>query len=547
MIKRKSFNFAAMFALHCIVALHAASAGAAVFQYAVPAKTVDGKEATAFLWVPPQADRIRGVFIGGLTLMEEHFSQDPIVRQACAAEKLAIVYLSPSIDSVFDYKGKNSADLLQKALTDLAAASGYREIAVAPLFPYGHSVGTLFASHVVCWKPDRCFGALLFKGGISIPANDPAASLAGVPILAIKGQFEEFGPGPSGVLRDFEDREAAWKGMRDAILKLREKDDHHLVSLLVEPGASHFAWSPSVAPLVASFIREAAQRRIPDWPEDANEPVRCRPIDPASGALTDAQIGQPAAPAAACADFKGEPKHAFWHLSLDLARASDLFHRNMLDKKPQFVAFTNPATGKPMSVGHDLRLKMAANWTGPDSFKVARTFLDRAPDKYPKADAPVGHAAGPIHFRAFGGDIEQTAADTFRISLTGRGRLRADILAYHDGDDSYRHAEQQGRITLPERLTKGTKQTITFPAPGVLQIGGTPLPLTATSDAGLKVRYYVLSGPAMIDGETLKLAEVPARAVFPITVTVVAYQYGSAVEPMVQSAEPMPQTVLIRR
>ena len=57
------------------------------------------------------------------------------------------------------------------------------------------------------------------------------------------GQFEEFGPGPSGVLRDFEDRETAWKGMLNALVRLREKDERNLIAYLVEPGGSHFAWS----------------------------------------------------------------------------------------------------------------------------------------------------------------------------------------------------------------------------------------------------------------------------------------------------------------
>ena len=51
--------------------------------------------------------------------------------------------------------------------------------------------------------------------------------------------------------------------------------------------------------------------------------------------------------------------------------------------------------------------------------------------------------------------------------------------------------------------------------------------LQATSDSGLAVRYYVESGPAVIEGETLQLSDVPKRAVFPIKITVVAYQYGT--------------------
>lgn len=531
--------------LACLLCIPAA---AEVYQYAVPATSADGKDITAYLWVPPEADRLRGVLVGGMTLMEPEFSRDPIIRQACAGEKLAIVFFSPSLDALFNYKEKKSGDLLLKALDDLAEASGYRELAAAPLFPYGHSVSTLFASHVACWRPTRCFGVLLFKGGISIPASDPEASLRGVPILAVKGQFEEFGPGPSGNLRDFEDRETAWKTMGEAVLKLRGKDERCLLSMIVEPGASHFAWSEPVARYVAVFIRKAAQARIPDWPADAKEPVTCREIDPATGALASAGIGKPGAEAAAaCKEFKGDPRRAYWHLDLELAKAADAFHAGLTGKKPQFVTFADPRSGKPILVGHDLRLRLGADFVGPDTFRVAGTFLDKSPDKYPKVEGPVGHAEGPVRFRAFGGPIEQVAPDTFRVGMDGRGRLRAEILAYHPGDAVYRYAEQQGRVGLAERLTKGKAQAITFPEIGALKVGSPPVKLKAASDAGLVVRYGVESGPAVIDGDSLKPAEIPKRATFPLKITVIAYQYGSAVEPFVQSAEPVKQVVEVRK
>ena len=527
-----------------LLGILSAAGRAQVYQYAVPAQDAGGKEITAYLWVPPEADRLRGTIVGGQTLMEPAFAADPSIRQACAAEGLAIVYFSPALDVVFDYKAKDSPARLQKALDDLAEVSGYRELAAAPLFPFGHSVSSIFASRVVCWNPGRCFGALAFKGGLSVTPDDPAATIAGVPILVIKGQFEEFGPGPSGTLRDFEDRETAWKGMREILLGLRAKDDRNLIAYLVEPGASHFAWSQRLAPYAAAFIRAAARQRIPDWPLDAKEPVTCREVDPAAGALTSGDIGKETL-AARYGEFKGDKAKAFWHLSVELAKMADALHADLFAKRPQFVTFADPKSGKPIFVGHDLRLRLGPNWVGPDTFRVAGTFLDKAPDKYPKVEGPVGHAAGAVRFRVFGGTVEQTGPDTFRVSPDGRGRLRAEILAFHPGDATYRYAEQQGRVNLPERLTQGKPQTITFPPVGRLKAGGGPVRLQATSDSGLPVRYWVESGPATVDGDTLRLAERPRRAKLPVKVTVVAYQYGSAVEPFVQSAEPVRQVVLV--
>jgi hypothetical protein len=515
---------------------------AQVYQYAVPAQDVAGKEITAYLWVPPEADRLRGVLVGGQTLMEPAFAGDPAVRQACAAEKLAIVYFSPALDAQFDYRAKDSPARLQKALDDLAEASGYRELAAAPLFPFGHSVSSIFASHVVCWNPGRCFGSMPFKGGLSLPPDAPQATVAGVPLLVIKGQFEEFGPGPSGALRDFENRETSWKGMREILLGLRAKDERNLIAYLVEPGASHFAWSQRLAPYAAGFIREAARQRIPDWPVDAKEPVKCRMIDPAAGSLSGGDIGKDA-PAAGYGAFKGDKGKAFWHLSTELAKMADALHADLFAKRPQFVTFADPKTGKPILVGHDLRLRLGPTWVGPDTFRVAGTFLDKAPDKYPKVEGTVGHGEGTVQFRAFGGTVQQTGPDTFRVSPDGRGRIRAEILAFHPGDSTYRYAEQQGRMGLPEQLKQGKPQAISFPPVGRLKAGGVPARLQATSDSGLPVRYYVESGPAAVEGKMLRPADWPRRAKGPVTVTVVAYQYGSAVEPLVQSAEPVRQVI----
>jgi hypothetical protein len=133
-----------------VLGILAASVQAEVYQHAVAAKDVNGRPITAFLWVPPAADRLRGALVGGLTLMEPAFAGDPLIRRACAAEKLAIVYFSPALDPLFDYKTDNSPALLQAALDDLAEVSGYGELAVAPLLPFGHSASSIFASRVVC-------------------------------------------------------------------------------------------------------------------------------------------------------------------------------------------------------------------------------------------------------------------------------------------------------------------------------------------------------------------------------------------------------------
>jgi hypothetical protein len=73
---------------------------------------------------------------------------------------------------------------------------------------------------------------------------------------------------------------------------------------------------------------------------------------------------------------------------------------------------------------------------------------------------------------------------------------------------------------------EGREQRITFPEIGAVRAGTKALKLTASSDAGTKVYYYVREGPAEVTGDTLKFTKIPPRARFPVKVTVVAWQHG---------------------
>jgi len=105
------------------------SAPGAVFQYSVPVATAKG-QSTAFLWVPPKATYVRGVVIGGMTLMEREMARDPRIRRACDAEGLAIVFLRC---------GLLEADV-QKVLDDLTYSTGdaeYRYTEIVGMMPRG--------------------------------------------------------------------------------------------------------------------------------------------------------------------------------------------------------------------------------------------------------------------------------------------------------------------------------------------------------------------------------------------------------------------------
>jgi len=45
----------------------------------------------------------------------------------------------------------------------------------------------------------------------------------------------------------------------------------------------------------------------------------------------------------------------------------------------------------------------------------------------------------------------------------------------------------------------------------------------------------------------VKITEVPARAKFPVKVTLVAWQYGRGAEPAIKTAEPVEQTFFVTK
>ena len=123
---------------------------------------------------------------------------------------------------------------------------------------------------------------------------------------------------------------------------------------------------------------------------------------------------------------------------------------------------------------------------------------------------------------------------------------RVTFTAYCEGDAEYRYTEQVGIMPRGFRgFTRGKEQSIAFPSIGDLKADAGPVSLAARSDCGLPVEYHIGYGPAVIEDGTLRIAEIPRRARFPIEVEVVAYQFGRGVEPLVKTATPVERTIRI--
>jgi hypothetical protein len=113
------------------------------------------------------------------------------------------------------------------------------------------------------------------------------------------------------------------------------------------------------------------------------------------------------------------------------------------------------------------------------------------------------------------------------------------------GDKWYKGTVQQFNMKIPHRNTKGKRQCILFPGLPDVSSETQSLSLSATSDCGLPVFYYVKEGPAEIKDGKLLFTPIPPRAKYPLKVTVVAWQYG--LTDKVQTAEPVERHFYIKK
>lgn len=517
-----------------------ATSSAAVFQYAVPVETTKGQR-DAFCWIPPEAQRIRGVVLGGMTLAEREIAKDPVIRRACTEEQLAIVFLKC---------GLGSADI-DRVLVDFATSSGYDELTYAPLFFMGHSAGGPQAKALAIEMAPRCFGLMLYRGGV--PGGDQVVP-PGIPVLMMIGQFDEFGR----TMRDERGRET-WEGGRDALAAFRSADKRNLASVVVEPGAGHFAWSERNAQYLAHFIRKAARARIPAHSyESVEKDASLLAIDHRQGWFTDLNGIKSSAESrcAAYADYSGDRSQAAWHFDREMAEATIAYHKDGFGKRDQFIRWEDPHWVDAGARFFFTKL----TWVDLGStLQVHPVFADVYPGQYKgrgprwlEAGSPVGHCDTRIRVKPVGGPIIAMGSDRLTIRFDALSpaseRARVTFMAYHEGNEEYRHTEHVGMMPRGfDGLRKGVEQTITFPLLPDLPADSDPVSLKACSDSGLPVEYYVAYGPAEVVEGKLTIRDVPARAKYPVPVKVVAWQFGSGVPPLVQTAEPIEQVVLIRR
>jgi len=545
------------------------------------------KKPRAYLWIPPNCQKVRGIVIGEHNMEEAPILEHPAFRRTLADLGFAEIYITPPMGSMHFRFDRGAGESLEKLLKEFSQKSGYSELEQAPLIPIGHSAAASFGWDMAAWKPERVLAVISTSGqwpyffepggetNIGKSPDWAGRTIDTVPGLTTKGEYEVQGSLTNGW----------YAGIGGETFKHRKMP----FSQVLEPGRGHFDVSDEKIDLFTLYIKKAAQYRLPAE-SDPGQPVKLKEIDPTKGEgwyyeqwVLDTPPKNPAAPVNS---FQGDKSRACWAFDEEMAKAIEEFQGKWRNRQPLLVAYKQKnGLVQPRPDHFMVHLKFEPAEDGV-TFQLDPAFWDKVPGDHNTNPAVNGGKEGtggwgtslleekarnvvinpgdPLQYPAgkenlltitpICGPVKQINSNTFSVRFDRLGMdnpKRSGSICFalvYPGDEKFKPMVQQSELKFPISNTKGTPQTITFPAiPDQKRSVSMPsLQLSATASSGLPVHYYVREGPAFVDDKgVLTFTPIPPRSTYPISVTVVAWQYGRSTPPEIQSAQPVEQTFQI--
>lgn len=269
------------------------------------------EEVALSLWVPDSATPIRGVVVISGHGSGEGLFRRPDLRALARELKLALFKFTGNPMQ----RGFWPQDLLFEQLRSMGEKCGHAELAQAPLFLYGHSNGTGFSAVFPAYVPERVWGWVSMRPGITFQVYQPGA--AQVPGLIIFGEDDHFLARPS-------------KAENLAVVPALRKQHRALWNHAVEPKTGHGP-GEKTWPLVFSFLRHTFTARVP-----ADADPRLGPVKLRTPALESGHLGQNWSAekggyqdlmVAPFANFTGDKATAAWLINAAFAADWQAFQR----------------------------------------------------------------------------------------------------------------------------------------------------------------------------------------------------------------------------
>lgn len=497
-------------------------------------------KATSYLWIPENCERVRGLLILCANVPEHALVGDKLIRRVCTANGLAIVWSTPSFMNFRKTAdGKKLQDewgptvkFLQQQLDGLAITSGYPEIATAPWLPIGESGHLLMVDALVESQPGRCIAGVWLKNNHLPPKNRD------VPALVVYGTGQEWSQDKSDIRTKWRDIGKTY----DGILDQRAKYPDWPLSYVIDGHSGHFDCSEKLTAYLARYIDAAAKARLSDDRGHALKPVNL-----AAGFFADLPVpgheNKPAFPAAT-------PAALPWYFDQATAKAAQDFAGINWQAETQFPVFLD-AEGKPRP--HDFNgitnLRSVEFENDNLTFSVKGALAQTIPNGFTHSGEPLAQSPTAPEVEWLCGPIEPLGDGRFRIALdrVWLGGGATYVALRQAGTPAIRGIVQPAGVDLRGALrnTTGQPQKITFEPLADMSADSAPAPLSAKSDSGLPVSFFVVAGPAIIKDGKLILTPIPPRTKFPVTVTVAAWQWGSKKDPAFKMAEIVQQTFQI--
>ncbi|MCF2443253.1 hypothetical protein L0657_04735 [Dyadobacter sp. CY345] len=524
--------------------LPGAVARAQQWQWSVSVDSIISKETQkspiAYLWIPPDCKRVRGVVVGQNNMIEQGILENEAFRKTMAEIGFAQVWVDPAFDQVFQFD-KGIGTKFNAMMKKLGSISGYTELEFAPVVPIGHSAAASFPWNFGAWSPDRTLAMLSIHGdapqtdltGSGQPNPDWAGrQIDGVPGLMVMGEYEW------------------WDARLTPALKFRQLHPDAPVSLLADAGRGHFDFSEDLIGYLAVFIKKAAALRLPKH-LPLNRYPKLDAVAVKNGWLADRwhQDRFPAQPSAPYHSYQGNQNQAFWYFDKEMAELTEKYYGKARQKKQQYIGYCQSGALLPFNQKSHARIQARfVPLHDGVSFHISGVYTDSL--RYKLASE---HAKSQIDITRITGPVKKVNDSTFTVSFNRSGfdnpKRSNDIwlMAASDGDQDYKSAVQQLNLKIPLRNDRGLSQTIQFSKLNDLSENSPPVALGGKSDRDLPVHYYVQQGPAIIRESQLVLTKIPPRTKFPVKVTVVAWQYGTSKQPEIQSAAPVSQTFYVQK
>jgi len=548
------------------------------WQWSMPVKGGKGNpDATAWLWIPSSCKKIRAVVIAQNNMEELSILENLSFRLALGRMDVAEVWVSPAFDHSFRWT-EGAGDVFNRMMKDLAETSGYPELVYSPVIGIGHSAAASWPYYFAAWAPERTLACISVSGQWPYFRHPQFA-----PEIWAPGQQIDYIPS----LETMGEYEAAASWSTEG---LKERRDHPAMplSMLACPAEGHFAATQEKIDYIALYIKKAIEYRLPDY-DPMEGPPKLRRVDPTrtgwlmgkwrgeQGKRGVGVFGGDSAPVSApVGKYKGDTAEAFWFFDEEMVRATERYESEWRDRRAPLLGYVQEGG---VVRQRDTHLQVDLKWlplTDGVSFVLKGAYLDTVPGESPRpamwtgmpAGSRVGHPGetgmgdrgrtgtamghwartGGIRIDRVAGPFRKINDTLFRLALdkeassTSKGRYTLTFIATSAGTADYKPAAQQAQLLVPVADTEGIEQHINFPPITDQPVGVASLKLNASSDRGLPVSYYILEGPAEVNGDRLSFTKIPPRSRYPVKVTVVAWQYGNT---GVRSARQVQRTFFI--